>query len=219
MAADPPTVLIADDAAQYRNPLASYLRSRGFRVLCAADGQEALGILRENKIDLLVSDLLMPRLGGDALVAYVRSDERLRDTPIIIISATHGVPPELRAEVQAWLVKSQVSLAETLECVGLHLARAAAGAPRSFPPALGGVPAPAPQPGAPAAPAHSLVRLDLGLIRRNLELSTGVPQGDDEVMRLLAGMGAWRHNEEWWGAGEAALATFREGEILERRDP
>lgn len=127
-----PTVLVADDSPAYRQALAGYLRSRGCDVVCAADGEEALRLLRERKIDLVVCDLLMPRLGGERLVAQIRADERLRDTPVIIASAAYSpaVERELRPAVQGWLTKSQVSLADTLECVGLHLAMAAAGAPR-----------------------------------------------------------------------------------------
>ena len=63
-----------------------------------------------------------------------------------------------------------------------------------------------------------LLRIDLDLIRRNLEQTAGVPQTADDVMRLMAGMGVWRQSDEWWGADEAILRNFREGEIIERKE-
>ena len=45
-----------------------------------------------------------------------------------------------------------------------------------------------------------LLRLDLERIRLNLEDTARAPQTDDDVMRLLAGLGVWRQSDEWWGA-------------------
>jgi hypothetical protein len=63
-----------------------------------------------------------------------------------------------------------------------------------------------------------LLRLDLERIRRNLEDAAEAPQTEDDMMRLLAGMRVWRHSDDWWGADEAAVRNFREGEVLERRE-
>ena len=65
---------------------------------------------------------------------------------------------------------------------------------------------------------NCLLRLDLDLIRRNLEDAAEAPQTEDDVLRLLAGLGLWRHSDEWWGADDAAVRNFREGEIIERRE-
>ena len=37
------------------------------------------------------------------------------------------------------------------------------------------------------------------------------------ALRLLAGMGVWRHNDDWWGAEDVVLENFRDGEVIERR--
>ena len=62
-----------------------------------------------------------------------------------------------------------------------------------------------------------LLRLDLERIRRNLEVTTGTPQTDDDVARLLAGMKVWRKDEQWFSADGAMLRNFLDGEILEKR--
>ena len=63
-----------------------------------------------------------------------------------------------------------------------------------------------------------LLRLDLDLIRRNLGDTAEAPPTEDDVMRLLAGLGLWRHSDEWWGADEAALKNLREGDVIERKE-
>jgi hypothetical protein len=62
-----------------------------------------------------------------------------------------------------------------------------------------------------------VVRLDLERIRVNLERALEQPQTGEDVHRLLAAFGVWRKNEEWFGASEAALTNFVDGEVLEKR--
>ena len=63
----------------------------------------------------------------------------------------------------------------------------------------------------------SLLRLDLDLIRRNLSGTIDRLITDDDVYRMLAARGVWRHSDEWWGALEEAVVKFSEGEVVERR--
>ena len=117
--------------------LAAFLRDKGYEVLAAADGEEALDLLRRERVDLAVLDLMLPKLRGDALVAEVRNDPRLAALPIVVLTATSlpSLEERLRPSVQAWLLKSTVSLGHMLEVIRRHLP----------PPAgLGGVPAPRP---------------------------------------------------------------------------
>ena len=62
-----------------------------------------------------------------------------------------------------------------------------------------------------------LIRLDLECLRANVERSLGVPQSHEDVLRLLAGMRVWRHDDEWFTADENALRQFIDGEVLEKR--
>ena len=66
---------------------------------------------------------------------------------------------------------------------------------------------------------HYLLRLDLERLRRNLSQTTTSLVTEDDLYRLLTTRGVWRHSDEWWGATEASLQKFGEGEILERRTP
>ena len=62
-----------------------------------------------------------------------------------------------------------------------------------------------------------LLRLDLERIRRNLSDTATQQVTDDDVFRALAERGVWRHNDDWWGASEAAVGRFGDGEVLQKQ--
>ncbi|MGK5683244.1 SpoIIE family protein phosphatase [Actinoplanes sp. URMC 104] len=86
----PATVLVADDNADMRDYLTRLLRSAGHRVQAVPDGQAALEAARRRNPDLIVSDVMMPRLDGLQLVAALRADPRTAGTPVLLLSARAG---------------------------------------------------------------------------------------------------------------------------------
>jgi signal transduction histidine kinase len=82
-------VLLADDNADMRRYVARLL-SDVYEVVAVADGQEALDSVRAAPPDLVLSDVMMPRLDGFGLVRALRADERTRTLPIILLSARAG---------------------------------------------------------------------------------------------------------------------------------
>lgn len=78
------TILVVDDKKELRTMVKTYLEAEGFRVVTAADGQEALFVARHEKPDLIVLDLMMPHMGG---YEFLRAHKREADTPIIILTA------------------------------------------------------------------------------------------------------------------------------------
>ncbi|MDU0347471.1 response regulator transcription factor [Actinomyces sp. MRS3W] len=78
------TVLLVDDEAPIRASLGPYLERSGYRVMLASDGVEALDLLDAYDIDIVVSDVLMPRMDGRELVRRVRADGAW--TPIILLT-------------------------------------------------------------------------------------------------------------------------------------
>jgi CheY-like chemotaxis protein len=89
-------VLLVEDHSDTRQMYAEYLGS-AFRVLEAADGQEALEVMRSQPPDLLITDLSLPRVDGFELIARVRADPALRATPIICLSGYGGQAHDARA--------------------------------------------------------------------------------------------------------------------------
>ncbi|GAA3208261.1 SpoIIE family protein phosphatase [Actinocorallia longicatena] len=100
--------LIADDNADMRGYLARILTDAGYQVDAVGDGQEALEAVRADPPDLVVSDVMMPRLDGLSLVAALRSDERTASVPVLLLSARAGQEAAiegLQAGADDYLVK------------------------------------------------------------------------------------------------------------------
>src|SRR5258708_10945843 len=79
------TILVVDDTAQSLKLSRDVFEIAGFNVITAMDGEQALRVLAEKKVDLVVTDILMPNTGGYLL----RTTEKLKDIPVIIYSATY----------------------------------------------------------------------------------------------------------------------------------
>ena len=82
------TILVAEDDAGIRRVCTMWLKRDGHTVIEAADGQAAMEILQVQNVDLLVSDVEMPRLNGTDLVAWWRVEKK-STRPVIMISATY----------------------------------------------------------------------------------------------------------------------------------
>jgi signal transduction histidine kinase len=82
-------VLVADDNADMRDYLARLL-GQHWAVSVAADGVAALSIVKRERPDVVVADVMMPRLDGFGLIARLRADRDLADTPVVLVSARAG---------------------------------------------------------------------------------------------------------------------------------
>ncbi len=83
-------VLVVDDNADMRDYIADLLRQGGYDVVTAGDGLAALEVLHTEVVDLVLSDVMMPRLDGIGLVRAVRADPSLAAMPLIMLSARAG---------------------------------------------------------------------------------------------------------------------------------
>jgi two-component system chemotaxis sensor kinase CheA len=113
-------ILMAEDSFTSRMFLKNILESAGHDVTTAVDGAEAWTALRTGDFDLLVSDVEMPRLNGFDLTARVRSDQKLGELPIILITALAS--PEDRERgidvgASAYIVKSSFDQSNLLEAI------------------------------------------------------------------------------------------------------
>ncbi len=82
-----PRVLIVEDDASLRRLLEMRLRVDGYEVRVAADGTDALDVLASWAAQVIVTDVMMPRMSGLSLCRAVRADPQLRSTPIILLTA------------------------------------------------------------------------------------------------------------------------------------
>ena len=81
-------ILLVDDDPVMRELASAKLNEAGYVTILAENGAEALSLLRENSVDLVISDIEMPVMDGFALTRQIRDDELLADIPIIVITAS-----------------------------------------------------------------------------------------------------------------------------------
>jgi two-component system, cell cycle response regulator len=144
----PGSVLVVDDDAVNRLLLSRALERDGHRVRAVADGLEALQALHDGPFDCVLLDVLMPEMDGYQVLEHIRSDPRLRRTPVIMVSALEDIqsvvrcielgaedylpkpfdPVLLRARINAGLARKRLDDLEQeyLEQVGRVVAAAAA---------------------------------------------------------------------------------------------
>ena len=84
-------ILVVDDNAGNREMLGRRLEREGHRVQLAESGAEALHLLRSRRVDLVLLDVMMPQVDGYEVLRQLKSDEALRDIPVLMISALDEV--------------------------------------------------------------------------------------------------------------------------------
>lgn len=80
-------ILVVDDDKEIARLVRSYLEQAGYQVLVAYDGEEALHVVRRDRPDLLLLDLMLPNRDGWEITRLIRADEKLANTPIIMVTA------------------------------------------------------------------------------------------------------------------------------------
>jgi twitching motility two-component system response regulator PilH len=79
-------VLVVDDSAVVRELISTELRYRGFDVAVANDGVDAMSVIQKHPPDLVITDVVMPRMNGYELCRWIKSDPRLQNIPVMICS-------------------------------------------------------------------------------------------------------------------------------------
>ncbi len=105
------TILVVDDRPSNRQFLLTLLSYTGHTILEAADGAEALRMVRSAHPQLVITDILMPKMDGYELVRSIRADPALKPTPVIFYTATYSEPQanELAASCDVRTVLSKPS--------------------------------------------------------------------------------------------------------------
>jgi chemotaxis protein histidine kinase CheA len=106
------SVLVVDDSPVIRDLISEALRSHNLQVLEAGDGEEAWGRLQASPVDLVVTDVEMPRLDGLGLIRRVRAEMQGRPLPIVVVSMRGSDSDQQRAieaGADAYLVKTDFS--------------------------------------------------------------------------------------------------------------
>jgi CheY-like chemotaxis protein len=83
------TILLVDDSILLRAANAAILSRAGYTVLTAGDGEEALQVVRQHRPDLVILDLMMPKLGGEQVLQALRKDATTKYIPVIVLTSLY----------------------------------------------------------------------------------------------------------------------------------
>ncbi len=113
-------ILIIEDEELMYSLLQKKLTAVGYDVSISKDGEEGLEKMKEEKPDLILLDIVMPKKGGFEVMEEMQKDETLRNIPIVIISNS-GQPVELNKAKELgakdWLIKTEFDPQEVIEKV------------------------------------------------------------------------------------------------------
>ncbi|MCD6430959.1 MAG: response regulator [Deltaproteobacteria bacterium] len=117
------TILIVDDNKLIRKLISKYLDDMGFgEVFFAVNATDALSFLRQNRIDLLLTDIHMPIVSGLTLLKTIRNTASFKQLPVLVISSENGleyVKTALTLGINGYLIKpiQQADLQKKIEAV------------------------------------------------------------------------------------------------------
>jgi CheY-like chemotaxis protein len=128
-------ILVVEDIPNILQLLEVTLKFKGYPVVTASNGQEALEHARREHPALVITDILMPKLDGFALVQKLRTDPRTLDIPIILLSATYVTPEDKNFAMKLGAIRFLEKPVDTEEFL-LTVAEVLTTGPSTLPPPL-----------------------------------------------------------------------------------
>jgi len=123
------TILVVDDMAVFREPIAAALRQKGYQTICAGNGKEAMGTARQKRPDLILLDVAMPEMDGLTFMEAMQEDPHLQGVPVVLLTAIaerDSVVEAIKLGAREYLLKSQFSLDEMVDRIENCLGQAGA---------------------------------------------------------------------------------------------
>ncbi len=114
------SILVVEDSVTARALLKNIMEAAGYDVKIAIDGVDAYALLKTEPFDLVVSDLDMPRMNGFELTEKIRSDKKLAELPVVLVTALDSREDRERgidAGANAYIVKSSFDQSNLLEAI------------------------------------------------------------------------------------------------------
>lgn len=150
-------ILLVEDDQSLREIYSIRLTAEGYEIVTAGDGEEALASAVREKPDLILSDVMMPKISGFDMLDILRQTPETKDIKVIMMTALSSEDQRERGNAlgaDRYLVKSQVGIEDVVNAVHEVLEKPAAPAEGAEAAPAEAAPAPAPQPApAPEAPA------------------------------------------------------------------
>ena len=121
-------ILVVDDETSCRGPLARLLELEGFQTTVAGDGKEALDSVARAVPDLVVLDLLMPRMDGVEFLEAIRKDGKYDSLPVVVVTGVHDskkMSKALALGAKEYLFKCDTPFPRLLGILQKHLGETA----------------------------------------------------------------------------------------------
>lgn len=147
-------VMLVEDDNNLREIYEARLLAEGYEIISANDGEEALALAVREKPDLIISDVMMPKISGFDMLDILRGSPETKNTKVIMMTALSQIEDKDRADklgADRYLVKSQVTLEDVVR-VAREVLEGSSEAPLPEPAAAPVPAAPVPEPAAAAAP-------------------------------------------------------------------
>lgn len=148
-------IMVVEDDASLREIYSIRITAEGYDVVSAGDGEEALAVAVREKPDLILSDVMMPKISGFDMLDILRSTPETANIKVVMMTALSADDQRARGErlgADRYLVKSQVGIEDVVNTIHEVLGDKPAASPAPEP-ASAPTPAPAPTPTPPPTPA------------------------------------------------------------------
>src|SRR5579864_9136505 len=113
-------IMLVEDDTNLSEIYQARLEAEGFEIISAKDGEEALALAVKEHPDLIISDVMMPKISGFDMLDILRGTEGIKYTKVIMMTALGQAEDKTRAEklgADRYLVKSQVTLEDVIQAV------------------------------------------------------------------------------------------------------
>jgi len=117
-------ILFVEDEPSLQKAISEILTQEGYKVLTAIDGEQGLELAKEDDINLILLDLILPKKDGFEVLKALKEDEKTKDIPVIVLTNLEGtgdVEKALSLGATTYLVKSNYELEDVLKTVKEHL--------------------------------------------------------------------------------------------------
>jgi len=111
-------ILFIEDESALQKTFGDILREEGYEMISALDGEIGLRLAKEKKPDLILLDLILPKIHGFEVLKRLKDNEETKDIPIIVLTNLEGIgdiDKALELGATTYLVKAQYTLEEVVE--------------------------------------------------------------------------------------------------------
>lgn len=164
-------ILLVEDDNNLREIYEARLQAEGHEIVSAHDGEEALVLAKSEKPDLIIADVMMPKISGFEMLDILRNTDELKNVKVVMLSALGQEEDQQRASklgADKYLVKSQVTLEDIVNVINKLVGES-----------TGGVNTPSSTPPQPSSPTPS-VAIPVSIPNNNYQASQQTTQSNIE---------------------------------------